>query len=107
MTRLRAYAFKSDKDIVAIRDRLNEIGPWKWIDRDSDRWGEYISATVPGLDTGMAKLFVEDSRYVINLLLKSERADAQRLFDGVFDVVFTYLLPAIDASDVAEVEADD
>jgi len=43
MKRLFAYAFQTDLRLDEIEARLNREGPWSWIARDSDRWGDYLS----------------------------------------------------------------
>lgn len=107
MKRISAHSFDSPMTLSEIRDRLNEIGPWRWIDRDSDSYGEYISAKV--LDEphdGMLKIFQEDTHYAINVKLKSEaEADvAKRAFDAVLATLHERLLPAIGAGELTPVD---
>jgi hypothetical protein len=39
-----AYDFESDKPIRDILSSLNQAGPWKWMERDKDALGTYISS---------------------------------------------------------------
>ena len=43
--RLFAYNFKSPLSIEQMFERLKELGVWRWLERDNDRWGDYISAS--------------------------------------------------------------
>jgi hypothetical protein len=100
-----AYAFKSDLSIPDMLKRLNEVGPWQWIDRDSDRYGEYIAArAVEAPHHGTAKILFDDDRYVINVALRSEEPDPQPAFDGVRKLVLDKVLPALGASDITETD---
>ena len=106
MLDLYAYSFQSDLPLAEIFERFKKIGPWRWIERDNDRWGEYISSRVLPLPEHdcMVKLIVEPDRYAINVCLDSEHPDARKLFDQVRVTLFYKLLPAIGARDLAEVQ---
>lgn len=101
MQRVRAYTFKSRMTLPEILARFREVGPWRWIERDNDRLGEYISArALPEPDQGMVKIFIEDAaeHYVIDLKLEAEPLKV----DAVYDTAFTLLLPAIGATEITE-----
>ncbi len=100
MQRVRAYTFKSKMALPEILARFREVGPWGWIERESDRLGDYISTrALPDPDQGMVKIFVEDAeRYVVDLKLEAEPLK----LDAVYDTVFTLLLPAIGATEITE-----
>ena len=103
MTDLYAYSFESPLFMEEILSRLREKTTWRWIERDNDSWGEYISARV--LDDphdGMVKLIEEDGRYIINVYLRSKDASASSEFAHVREVVMQQVLPAIGASDIRE-----
>lgn len=101
MKRVRAYAFKSPMTLPEIRARLDEAGPWRWIERESDRFGDYISArALADPDHGMVKIFIEGDRFAVDLVLDAE---PQKL-DAVYDTLFAHLLPRIDASEITETE---
>lgn len=108
MRQVFAYSFSSPHSLVQVRSKLNGLGPWRWIERDNDNYGEYISSRV--LDTphyGMIKVFSETGQYAINVFLESHESDALAQFANVKDVVFKRLLPALDATDVAPAETYD
>jgi hypothetical protein len=102
---LYAYSFQSDQSLDEIFARFNQIGPWRWVRRDNDSWGEYISSGVlHDPHYGILKLIVEPDHYAINVMLKSEHPDARDLFDQVRGILFDKLLPAIGARDLIEVQ---
>ena len=102
MKRVAAYSFRSPLALEQMFAKLNELGPWRWIERDNDRWGEYISArALPDPDHGMVKIFVEPDHYAVDMVLESE---AHTKLDAVYDTLFTYLLPALGATDVKETD---
>lgn len=98
-----AYAFTSTLSLSEIRAKLNDIGPWSWIERDNDRFGEYISTrAMPDPDPGFIKIFVEPDHYAVNVVLKSERVDAPEEFAIVRNTLMQKLLPAIDARNIRD-----
>lgn len=105
MTDVYAYRFKSELSLEQIFTQFKDLGPWRWIERDNDNWGEYISArTLQDPHYGMAKLIVETDHYVINVLLRSDEPDADHQFDSVRRVLFDRLLPAIGAHELEETD---
>jgi hypothetical protein len=106
MTRdVYAYAFKTELALAEILQRLNDVGPWRWIERDNDRWGAYISAR-PLAEPyhGLAKIFVEPDHHAISVTLRSDAADPQPAFAGVRKVILEVLLPALAAREVVETQ---
>ena len=100
-----AYAFTSPLSLADVHKKLNELGPWRWIERDNDRFGEYLSTRVlDAPDDGMIKVFVEGDRYAINVFLESEDPAAQTRFAGIKDTVFKNLLPGLEAVNVTRTE---
>jgi len=66
-----------------IRSRFEEVGPWRWTERESDRLGDYISSRVlPEPDEGMVKIFIEGDLFAVDFKLEAE---AKKL-DAVYDV---------------------
>jgi hypothetical protein len=101
MRRIRAYTFKSTRSLPEILAKFGELGPWRWIERDSDRLGDYISARVLNEpDEAMVKIFIDGERFAVDLELDAEPAN----IEAVYATVFTSLLPAIRATDIAESE---
>jgi hypothetical protein len=108
MTReVLAYAFRSTLTIAELLATLNRLGPWKWVERDNDRWADYIST----LGTGdphcwSAKIIIEPEmqrRFVLNLRFRSDDAMGQQVFDSVRQTLLE-LLPMIGAVELEEVD---
>ena len=96
-----AYSFRSALALPDILARLNRLGPWRWIERDSDRFGDYMSASpLAAPDRVIVKLVEEDGAYVVNVHVDSVAAAAS--LDRLHDELFTQILPAIAARDVTE-----
>ncbi len=105
MRHVFAYAFRSPLALSQLLAKWNEVGPWTWTERDSDRFGEYISTRVLDLpQRGMLKVFVEPDRYAINVMLQSEEPDAEEKFGAIRDTIFNRLLPAAEASAITRTE---
>jgi hypothetical protein len=102
MAHVDAYSFHSALSLAELRVELNALGPWEWIERDNDRWGEYTSACVlrdPHLS--FVKIFEEPDRYEIDMVLRTESPEDVQ---AVYDTLFAYLLPALGATDIEPTE---
>jgi hypothetical protein len=106
MERHKAYAFQSPLRIVEMRERLNALGRWHWIARDSDRFGEYTSsvprADYPDPDEAYVRIVEPDEGpgYVIEFRLETERPDALQEWQRFEARIRDEVLAAIDATDV-------
>jgi hypothetical protein len=106
MRHVFAYSFTSPYALPTMLSKLNALGPWRWIERDNDNYGEYISSRVMSdPDHGMLKVFCEsDGRFAINVSLKSDAPDALARIASVKDALFHRLLPTLDAGDIFPTE---
>jgi hypothetical protein len=105
MRQVFAYSFASPRSLADVQSEFNELGPWNWIERDNDNYGEYISSRV--LETphyGMIKVFTDGGQFAINVRLESDEPDALAQFASIKEAVFKRLLPAIDAAEIAPAE---
>lgn len=103
-----AYAFKSPLSLREIKQRLVATTPWPWLDRDNDRYGDYLSAlALP--EWGMLKVFEEDGTYVLDFKYRSDKADedAQAEWRPVHDMLVDRVLPSLGAREVAPTEPFD
>lgn len=102
MKRVNAYSFDSPMLLRALLARLNERGPWRWIERENEGWGDYISArALPDPDYGIIKILYEDGCYIVNFNLEAE----PEKLDEVCDTLFTYLLPGVGAMKLTETDS--
>ncbi len=106
LTHLYAYSFQSPLSMPEILKKLKRLGPWRWIERDNDNWGEYVSARAleEPHDHGMVKLISDEGRYIINVYLRSRQPGAQPEFEAVREIIFKRVLPAIKASDIQKTD---
>jgi len=101
MLDLYAYSFKSDLSLKEILARVREVVPWSWRECDNDNYGEYLSSRVlHEPHYGFVKVYEEGDGYAINVKLKSRTTDAQPIFDGIKEIVFETILPALGATDI-------
>ena len=105
MKRLFAYTFQTELPLAQITARLGEAGGWRWIERDSDRWGDYLSTIgVPG---AVVKLFVNEptpGTCAVNVRFESDDADAEARCAEVERTLVGAVLPAIGARAVTPAE---
>jgi hypothetical protein len=105
VTDLYAYSFQSPLSMAKVLERLNDPGSWRWIERDNDNWGKYISARVlRNPHDVMIKLIRDEGRYIINIYLRSNQPDAGAEFAAVRDMVFQQVLPALDDSVISKTD---
>ena len=122
VTDLYAYSFQSPLSLAEVFERFRDLGPWRWIERDNDNWGEYISARAlhdpHGSHDGMVKLITDDDghrpfyrfwgsgrrRFIINVYLRSDQPGARAEVATVRDTIFQRLLPAISATHIRKTD---
>jgi hypothetical protein len=104
-----AYAFSVDRPLEALRQHLNALGPWEWIERDSFWYGDYIS-TRPLPHDGIIKIYEQGDRFVIQLkyrALRGVNANAVADCRALHRTILTQFLPAIGAREVEPDEGFD
>lgn len=100
-----ACSFRSDLTLDQIRARLNELGPWKWIERDNDNWGPYTSAVFNrAAARAIVKILHEGEGYAVIVHYSWDDPRAPDDFEAARRILFENLLPAIGARDLAETE---
>lgn len=105
---LSAYSFKTDLSLAQLFARLNEVGPWTWLERDNENWGDYLSS-LASRDPyrTMVKIYEEPTHFVVQMRFESEEADAASVFDTLRATLFERLLPAIGARDLTPTDTYD
>lgn len=102
MTEYYAITFSTTLPASEVFRRLRDGGTWRWNDRDSERWGDYVSSSgVPG---AIVKVFVGEptaDRCAANVAFDSDAPDAAALATAVRKTLVDTILPALDARDIA------
>jgi hypothetical protein len=105
MRSLYAYAFSTALAPADVFRKLRETATWMWVDRESDRWGDYVSSVgVPG---AIVKVFCGEpspDRCAANVRFESEADDAAVQDAAVRKTLLQKILPSIGATDVTEIE---
>jgi hypothetical protein len=89
-------------------ERLRKLGRWTWRERDNDRWGNYMSASpVADAKRAQVKILIDPDDldwFAVNVLFESDRPTTPEDLRNLRDVLFTRILPAIDAAQLTETE---
>lgn len=105
MRNLYAYAFTTALAPAELFERLRASAIWQWIDRDSDRWGEYVSTVgVPGAVVKVIPGEPEPGRCAVNVRFESDADNAADQDRGVRQTLLSKILPGVGARDVTEIE---
>ncbi len=103
-SRAAAFSFESPLSMKEMFEKLNSIGLWRWIERDSDRHGDYLSALADP-DYAMIKIFAEERGYVLQIHCKSEHKDTGRLFSDILTACQHRVLPSLGARKIEPAES--
>jgi hypothetical protein len=102
-----AYDFECDKPMAEIFSILNQSGPWRWIERDKDVFGPYISSVpIEGLRVRIYDLdgyYSNGPTYTADFLTDERFKGEISLIDGIF----RELLGKLSARNVTEGESYD
>jgi hypothetical protein len=98
MKRLFAYAFQTHLPLTQIALQLGEAGGWRWMEREGERWGDYLSTVgVPG---ATVKIFMNEptpGTCAVSIRFESDAPDAQAQAAAIERRVLDAVLPAIGA----------
>lgn len=99
-----AYSFESSLDLKAMLATLNRGGALTWEERDSDRYGDYLSTR---LDEGTRfRIFANEQRYVLDVGYISTRRGAKSR-EALEEIVRRDVLPVVGARSVTPRESWD
>lgn len=99
-----AYAFFSDVDLATLKQKLEAAGPWSWADRDSDYFGDYLSARARD-DYAMLKVYENEAfNFQIDLQFEAEGDDPDAEWNAFHADILDRLLPSIDARRIQKTE---
>jgi hypothetical protein len=91
-----AHAFNCDLELSEILEELRARTSFRWIERDSFYWGDYISAGIsPGV---IAKIFIEEPGYLFEVKFSDNSLSWD--WEGPVREVMDQVLPHIGARDV-------
>lgn len=109
MKQLIAYHFRSELTLEQMLARLGEHGLWTWQERENDAWGPYISAApVPDARHAQVKILIDPDDgniYAVNVRFESDEPAAETQFAELRETLFSRVLPAIDACELAETDS--
>jgi hypothetical protein len=100
--------FSTSLPPTAMYARLRERCAWKWIDRDGDRWGDYVStSSIPGFSGASLALYHDEpgpGHCTLNVRYRSDSPDAAGHFQKLRNFLQATLLTSIEAHAVNEAE---
>ncbi len=92
-----AYAFRCDTDLEALRARLDAVGPWRWIERDSAYFGPYLSARAAP-DPATLKVYeVRSGGLQLDVEFEADDEQADEAWRRLRCQVLDCLLPSVGA----------
>jgi hypothetical protein len=100
--RVEAFYFESKLAIEDMLPALNQLGLWRFVERDNDRWGFYISSCAKRPEVGSVKILEDDGRYVVNVKYESTDPQAPTDCAQMWKDLFERILPAIGAGNFEE-----
>jgi len=108
MMALFTFRFQSPLSLGTMFVRLNGGDFWSWAERDSDRWGEYISSRcLPEFaepEYAMLKIIPDEGCYDLNVKYESDSRDAEARFRSLRETLVDRLLPRLEAQNVQELD---
>lgn len=95
------YVFRCDRDIRAIRDALNSVGPWTWTLHESDLHGPYLLARPDDSHTKIRVIGETPPDYQLVTAYDPSGGKSPLPLEEVHQTILDRLLPAIGAAAVA------
>lgn len=96
-----AYSFRSDMALSEVLDTMRANTTWEWWERDSEFWGDYISAQSTSQPV-MVKIFIEGDGYLLELKFLDD--NLRTAWEPVAEGIINDLLPSLSATDVQPAE---
>src|SRR5687767_8070548 len=102
-----ALGYASRLTLGQQRARLNTVGPYIWIERDSDWYPDYISTRCYP-DYGFFKIFdAVDGRFNLTIKLVTDRDIVEAELAQLLGQARELVLPIVDATDIGSAEPYD
>jgi len=96
-----AYAYRSQMGLAAQLATLRAATEWEWIERDSEYWGDYISAHAGEI---MLKIFSEGDGYLFEFKCLTPEAEAR--WEEQVRLALRQLAPLVGAEEVRRAESN-
>jgi len=103
MSLIVAYAYRSDKTLPEQLAALRTGTDWEWQERDSEFWGDYLSAQAVAEEL-MVKIFAEDDGYLFEFKCLTPEAEAR--WEEHVRLVLRQLAPLVQAQEVRRAPAN-
>ena len=108
MERFLTLTFITPLTAAQMYARLRETHDWNWMDRDGDRWGDYLSSSaIPGFPGASVSLYADEpepGRCALNVRFRSDATDAETRFEALRRRLAATLLTSIEAQATTETE---
>jgi hypothetical protein len=92
--------FSCERELSAIRDHLNSVGPWTWTLRDSDEHGAYLLARPDNSYTKVRLIGEAPPDYQLVTTYDPRGIETPVPLERIHDMILDRLLPAIGARNV-------
>ena len=96
-----AYLFRVPLSMPELGRALEAVDSWKWVDWDSERYGEYLMGVVVGPRVRL-RIFKEGDRYALDIQYNAESADPELEWKTYRDRILNEILPKIGATDIEQ-----
>lgn len=103
MSLVVAFAYHSEKKLPEQLAALRAATDWEWRARDSEFWGEYLSAQAIAEELSV-KLFAEEDGYLFEFKCLTPEAEAR--WEERTRVVLRQLVPLVQAEEVRRAPAN-
>ena len=77
--------------------RLNEVGPYAWVECDGERWGDYVATTVLAPSWARIVEWEDGPGYLLDVHFKSDSPDAEAELRALEKTLLDHVLPGIGA----------
>lgn len=103
MSLVVAYAYRSEKKLPDQLAALRAGTDWEWHERDSEFWGEYLSAQAVAEEL-VVKIFAEENGYLFEFKCLTPEAEAR--WEERTRLVLRQLAPLVQAQEVRRAPAN-